>query len=667
MALWALDLLAATRGLSFAGVSDARAQRRLMEAALPAVMALEGRLLAVHAAGGCLLGLAAGLALRFGEEKTGRRWTHFYAKVSAFVLGIHVLALFGMVSMYPQLYAERWWLRGGALAVLQRTLTHYAAPIVFDALLALLLVLVLLGAAGGAWAAWARRPRWSSRWATTGAAALAVGLGAWMSAGRSQATAPPAARNLLIIAADSLRSDRVESAQVMPFTASLARQGTLYRFAFTPIARTFPSWVSILTGNEPSRHRVRTMFPAPDAVRDVGPTFISELRDAGYHTFVASDFSGDVFPRFNGGFETVDAPSLTVDLMARASVLSAHTWSLPLLRVAAFRNLWPEWRNLPNLADPDWMVDGALRHVGSGRGRPFAGLVFFSTAHFPYAAPYPDYKWGSEGAGRYLYHAPPLQGEAPLSAEDVRQVRARYDGALRSIDRAVERLVRELERRGVLQHTLLILTGDHGEDLYEHAGLAGHGDATASFLAQYVPVLLHGPGVPSAPPSNRQVRLIDLGATALELLGRPPADRRFGQGVSLLAPEATRPLCVQTGMWFWPDRPPFLRGQRLEYEDVSGLLEVDAHTRQMALNPTKEPMVETAKERGVVLGRRFWRQRLTPAGILRETGVVAGIDPTEEDVDLARLFAERCVAEDTELAWLLDAVVFAPARPGAPR
>jgi hypothetical protein len=382
------------------------------------------------------------------------------------------------------------------------------------------------------------------------------------------------------------------------------------------------------------------------------------LRDAGYHTFVVSDFAGDIFPRFDGGFEAVDTPTLTVDRLSRATVLAAHTWSLPLLRIPAFRRALPEWRNLASLSDPEWLADAALGEIARARGRPFAGVVFFSTAHFPYVAPAPDYRMGAGGyRGRYLYHAPPTEAGPEMSPVDVAQVRARYDGALRSVDRATERLVSALRERGLLEDTVLVLTSDHGEVLYEAPGMAGHGDSLDELAAQAVPILLVGPGVARGAISNAQVRVIDLGATVLDLAGRGGADAAFGDGVSLLKRGVARPLCLETDIWFWPTLPAGLRGRRLEYEGIAELVEVDPETRQLVLRADREAVVEAAKERGLVSGRRLWRQRLTPSGLLRETLEVPGVEDASPAADLQPLFAERCVAGDPDLASQFDGVV----------
>jgi len=399
------------------------------------------------------------------------------------------------------------------------------------------------------------------------------------------------------------------------------------------------------------------MFPTLASRIDVGETIFTRLRDQGYYTFAVSDFAGDIFPGFEGGFESLDTPHLNVDTLAQSTALTGHTWSLAFLRLRIVRGLFPYWRNVPSIADPEWVADSALREIRRSGSRPFAGVAFFSTAHFPYVAPYPEYLRGSEEyRGRYLYHVPPVQPEEAPTAEDVEQIRLRYDAALTSIDLAMERIFRDLERSGLSGKTLVVVTGDHGEELYEEKGIAGHGDTIRYLRSQAVPVFLVGPGVPARTRSSAQVRHYDVAATVLSLLeGAPGA---FGHGASLLDPGVARPVCVETGIWFWPGRPLGLGGRRLDYPGISELLELEPSTREMVLRDDFEREVESAKERGLVLGRRLYREQLTPRGLEKEIVELEGPDAFGANVDLARLFEERCVAGDENLRRLYGAVVF---------
>jgi arylsulfatase A-like enzyme len=647
--LWLWDALRLS-GFAFAGVTDAAARSRVLAEARPALAALELKLFLVHLTVGLVLGLALNASLR------GR--LRGFVGSAGVTFAVYLLALLGMMGRYPQLFSDRFWLEGGALARFQRMATHGIGPNGFD----LALVVLLAGIVLSRGKVLLRRRLSAKWWAPAAASTLLVALFAFRVTGFSSAHGTGGPVNVLVLASDSLRTDRIESTDVMPKTAGHIPRGSLYRYAVTPIARTYPSWVSLLTGTEPRINGVRHMFPTLEVRREVGETLFTRLRDQGYFTFAVSDFAGDVFPGFQGGFESLDTPHLNVDTLAQSTALTGHTWSLAFLRLRSMRSLFPYWRNVPSLADPEWVADSALRQMGRSGSRPFAGVVFFSTAHFPYVAPYPDYLRGSDDyRGRYLYHVPPVQPEEAPTPEDVEQIRHRYDAALTSIDRAMDRILRELERKGLSKRTLVVVTGDHGEELYEKPGIAGHGDTIRHLRSQAVPVLLLGPGVPSGIRTSAQVRHYDLAATVLSILD-PEGEREFGEGISFLE-TASRPICLETGIWFWPGRPLGLAEKRLGYAGISELLELEPSTREMVLRRDMESEVESAKERGLLLGRRLYREQLTPGGVEKELVRVDGPEPYGEEVDLEKLFQERCVDGDPHLRRLYGAVVFERRKP----
>src|SRR5438876_7915782 len=89
-----------------------------------------------------------------------------------------------------------------------------------------------------------------------------------------------------------------------------------------------------------------------------------------------------------------------------------------------------------------------------------------------------------------------------------------------------------LVRRGLLDDTIVLVTGDHGEEFNEH-GYWGHNGAFTPEQV-HVPLVLHLPGMPA----SRHAGLTshhDLPATLLGLLGvtNPPSDYALGR--SLLA------------------------------------------------------------------------------------------------------------------------------------
>jgi hypothetical protein len=90
--------------------------------------------------------------------------------------------------------------------------------------------------------------------------------------------------------------------------------------------------------------------------------------------------------------------------------------------------------------------------------------------------------------------------------------RSRYEALVAAVDREFGRLIREIERLGYLEDSLILVFGDHGEALGE-LGYYGHHLYLNQFLGD-VPLLLHAPGV-AAGSSNRLASLIDIAPTVL--------------------------------------------------------------------------------------------------------------------------------------------------------
>ena len=80
-----------------------------------------------------------------------------------------------------------------------------------------------------------------------------------------------------------------------------------------------------------------------------------------------------------------------------------------------------------------------------------------------------------------------------------------YDGEVAFTDQQVGRLVDKLDELDLLDKTILVLVGDHGE------GLGDHGESTHSLLiygaTMKVPLIVYGPGLI---PAGRVVNLSDL-------------------------------------------------------------------------------------------------------------------------------------------------------------
>jgi len=121
------------------------------------------------------------------------------------------------------------------------------------------------------------------------------------------------------------------------------------------------------------------------------------------------------------------------------------------------------------------------------------------------------------------------------SPDQIEHLGRLYDGNLASVDHEIGELRRTLEARGLWDRSLVVITSDHGDGLYEHE-YVGHLDQVYEEQVR-VPLVLKFPkGGPAGRRVGGLVDTLDIAPTiadAFQLLGRDPATRAF-RGQSLL-------------------------------------------------------------------------------------------------------------------------------------
>ena len=430
---------------------------------------------------------------------------------------------------------------------------------------------------------------------------------------RFGSTRPSDRTNVLVLAADSVRPDHMSglgyARATTPNLDRLASQGALFDRVMAPLARTTPSWLSILTGRYPHGHGIRHMFPNRRLRPLSMPTLPRTLAASGYRTTVISDYAGDFFPTFDLGFEReILPPPLNLRTVFETQVLSRS----PL--AVAFLSPLPEsirpraFRYLLNNADPERLADEVIATLDDDG--PFFTVAFFSATHVPFASPYPAWRTfvspQYRGEHLYQYDVAGLSGlsraETQLDEEDARQVVALYDGALLAIDRSIGRILGELARRDLDRSTLVVFLSDHGENLFEPGQTTLHGKwFRGGDEANRVPLILRGPGIPAGLRLQQTASLVDVSPTIADLLAvnAPPASGRSLAPALHGTPMQPMPVFAETGLW--------LSGHATEdgmrYPDLLHLLEVDQRHDggQIVLAMRFEDLVVEAKHRAVWL------------------------------------------------------------------
>ena len=313
--------------------------------------------------------------------------------------------------------------------------------------------------------------------------------------------------NIVLVFLDGANARRM-SLTTTPVLTALAADSIVFDNAVTQAVYTIASIGSVLTGQYPERHQSVSFA---DKLRDDVVTFPALLAENGYRT---AGFSGNA--------------------------VASKTFGLD----QGYDEFFQIWERDDYTGHGDSVL-GAFRDWLGGVGEDrFFAYVHFREPHFPYNPPAPfDTKFGSsdlfpEGMADWpvveALNTEAAAGTAPTH-DVLERVRALYDGNLAYVDDLIGQLMRCLEDQGLGDDTVLIVTADHGEALFEHDYI-GHNTQLYEESIR-VPLMLKLPGQ-SPRRVDDIVELIDLAPTILELAGvHVPASM---QGRSLLEPGRDR-------------------------------------------------------------------------------------------------------------------------------
>jgi len=159
------------------------------------------------------------------------------------------------------------------------------------------------------------------------------------------------------------------------------------------------------------------------------------------------------------------------------------------------------------------------------QAKPFFTFIFFESTHARYY--FPDVS-----AIRSPYLADVNYATMSRSSlhEEIEQLKNRYINASHYLDSQFERVFQYLECEGLLESTIVLITGDHGEEFMEK----GHWGHNAGFSEEQVrtPMIIHLPGV-EARSFSRLSSHMDMIATILPYLGvkNPISDYSLGENL----------------------------------------------------------------------------------------------------------------------------------------
>lgn len=379
-------------------------------------------------------------------------------------------------------------------------------------------------------------------------------LGSSLSAATALSLAPVLAAaqgrklNVLFIAVDDLRpqlgcyGDKLVKS---PNIDKLAARGTVFDRAYCQQAVCSPSRTSLLTGCRPDTTKV---YDLETHFRDKIPDVITlpqHFKANGYH-------AQSVGKVYHGGLDDKASWSVPHTQPRRPGYLVPANRQYVQQRFSEGQQKGLKGKPLqdyargvsceaPDAADSDYadgaIADEAIKMLGQVKDKPFFLAVGFLKPHLPFNAPkkYWDlYKrediplaanpftpkdaprvalsnWGELRA----YTDIPKNG--PLPDDKARELIHGYLAAVSYMDAQLGRVIDELDRLGLRDNTLIILWGDHGWKLGEHAMWCKH---TNYELDTRSPMICSAPGQKA--PGRKSAALtefVDIYPTICELAG----------------------------------------------------------------------------------------------------------------------------------------------------
>ncbi len=303
-----------------------------------------------------------------------------------------------------------------------------------------------------------------------------------------QVTVPDKPLNLVWLVAESWRADMLDP-EIMPATSKFARQGQRFNNHYSGGNGTRMGLFSMFYG-------VYGPYWFSFLAERRQPVIMDVLQDQGYQLglYTSAKFS---YPEFDK----------TIFAGVPQEELHSHQES-------------QGWRaDRHNVGEMLGFIEGR------DRSRPFMTFMFFESPHASYYFP-------EESVIRQPYLEDFNYATMSLD-KDIGLIFNRYVNSSHHLDSQFARVFSYLEENDLLENTVVVVTGDHGEEFMEK-GRWGHNSAFHEEQVK-VPLVIWLPGK-GAGETARMTSHLDIAATLLPLLGVKNNSSDYSQGFDLLGP-----------------------------------------------------------------------------------------------------------------------------------
>lgn len=333
--------------------------------------------------------------------------------------------------------------------------------------------------------------------------------------GKTSTENSPQSPNVIILLIDMARADHFScygySRPTTPNIDGLASRGVLFHNAFSEASWTRPSTVTLLSGLHPAVHGADSLN---GLLSDEATTMAEVFASNGYRTgaFVCNPVLGgnlNIFQGFDDYFLDWVARTYSEAAGDSKGILSKIIAGSKSLKLIFFQNYdvimenpeETEWAPFDfdghQMMGIDHVNEWALKWIEENRDSPFFLYMHYLDVHGPYS--------------------PQRPFENDFSGDELAETVNLYDGALRHIDTNIALFVDRLERMGIRDDSIIIITSDHGEEFNEH-GNVGHGETLFEEQLQVPLIFVHTRAFPFRGTVLEPVGLVDVLPTLIEYL-----------------------------------------------------------------------------------------------------------------------------------------------------
>jgi len=279
--------------------------------------------------------------------------------------------------------------------------------------------------------------------------------------------------NVVLIVLDTLRADRLSchgyDRPTSPNLDKLASEGVRFENCFIQSAGTHPGFTTIMTGRSPVYHGVIShcghiplkdgLKMLPEVLKEQGyVTAAVDNLPSTWHSWLPEETRGVEPEWFRRGYDLFD--------------------DYGLLKQTA----------LATKQNAGQITEKAFKLLDEIGDREFFLFLHYWDPHTGYFPPPPFdrlYYVGDETDPKHTSMAKVREemgdtvekwhGNSTKDVTDAKYLIAQYDGAITYCDYQLGRLFIKLQQMGVADDTLIVVTGDHGENMLEHVPYFGHG------------------------------------------------------------------------------------------------------------------------------------------------------------------------------------------------